>query len=281
MDPGQLRGGFLHPFDRAAATPSSGNPIGSLDSVQRVPGGIRAAGWTRDPNSADPIAAHAYSGDGNPGGGNPGAATTARNFRSDVGRHGYRRSSRHARPGSRRCACTASTWARARTPVLAVGPSRSHPIPSGASTASVECPVASRRAAGRSPPTRELRSPSTSMAATATPAVGPGSRRPRIDSTGRGCCPPVLRRPARLLGLPRHRRAAPDGVRVRDQQRPWHEPEARLKDRLIGHAGRAGRLAPEWRSARHPPPGRRPHRIAQSSQTTSSTFTRRSFSWIR
>lgn len=40
--------------------PTSDNPIGSLDLAAPAPGGVRVAGWTLDPNTADPIAVHVY-----------------------------------------------------------------------------------------------------------------------------------------------------------------------------------------------------------------------------
>ncbi len=40
--------------------PTSDNPIGSLDLVAMAPGGVRVAGWTLDPNTAEPIAIHVY-----------------------------------------------------------------------------------------------------------------------------------------------------------------------------------------------------------------------------
>ncbi len=36
------------------------NPIGSLDLVTMAPGGVRVAGWTLDPNTAEPINIHIY-----------------------------------------------------------------------------------------------------------------------------------------------------------------------------------------------------------------------------
>ncbi len=35
-------------------------PIGALDLLQRVPGGIRVAGWALDPDTADPVDVHVY-----------------------------------------------------------------------------------------------------------------------------------------------------------------------------------------------------------------------------
>ncbi len=40
--------------------PTSDNAIGSLDLVTTAPGGVRVAGWTLDPNSAQPVAVHIY-----------------------------------------------------------------------------------------------------------------------------------------------------------------------------------------------------------------------------
>jgi hypothetical protein len=75
----------------------SANPFGSLDTIQRWPGGIRVAGWAIDPDTASAISVHAYSGDGAASGSNPAAVTTANLLRSDVGKvypaygnyHGY------------------------------------------------------------------------------------------------------------------------------------------------------------------------------------------------
>lgn len=38
----------------------SSNPIGSLDIVKRIPGGINAAGWTLDPDTWDAVMIHVY-----------------------------------------------------------------------------------------------------------------------------------------------------------------------------------------------------------------------------
>jgi hypothetical protein len=37
------------------------NPIGAVDAITRVPGGLRVAGWTIDPQTADPIAVTAWN----------------------------------------------------------------------------------------------------------------------------------------------------------------------------------------------------------------------------
>ena len=37
-------------------------PIGNVESVSRVPGGVRVVGWALDPDSADPISIHVYAG---------------------------------------------------------------------------------------------------------------------------------------------------------------------------------------------------------------------------
>ncbi|MGK2956855.1 MAG: peptidoglycan recognition protein family protein [Acidimicrobiales bacterium] len=58
--------------------PTSDNPIGSLDLVTPVPGGLRVAGWTLDPNVAGSIDIHIYV-DGNFAG-----SFTANTPRSDV-----------------------------------------------------------------------------------------------------------------------------------------------------------------------------------------------------
>ncbi len=42
------------------AVPTSDNAIGSLDLVTGAPGGMRVAGWTLDPNTAQPVAVHIY-----------------------------------------------------------------------------------------------------------------------------------------------------------------------------------------------------------------------------
>jgi hypothetical protein len=38
------------------------DPVGSVDRIQRAPGGIRISGWSLDPNTASPIDVHAYVG---------------------------------------------------------------------------------------------------------------------------------------------------------------------------------------------------------------------------
>lgn len=40
----------------------SGSPLGALDLVRRAPGGIQAAGWALDPETAQPIPVHVYVG---------------------------------------------------------------------------------------------------------------------------------------------------------------------------------------------------------------------------
>jgi hypothetical protein len=68
----------------------SGTPIGALDAAVRIPGGIRASGWSLDPDIAGSIPVHVYAG-------STGRATTAATDRSDIaraypeygGRHGY------------------------------------------------------------------------------------------------------------------------------------------------------------------------------------------------
>lgn len=75
---------------RCRTVARSTSPIGSLDSVRRVPGALRLTGWAIDPDTASPIEVHGYVGDA-------GAGTTASRARSDVGavyprfgpNHGY------------------------------------------------------------------------------------------------------------------------------------------------------------------------------------------------
>jgi len=56
-----------------------GLPRGALDSVTRIPGGLRATGWALDPDSAGPASVHVYAGA-------RGAAVTADRERRDVAR---------------------------------------------------------------------------------------------------------------------------------------------------------------------------------------------------
>ena len=66
-------------------------PVGALDTVVRIPGGLRAEGWSLDPDAVDPIAVHLYAGA-------KGVQGTADRPRPDVARswpsygeaHGYR-----------------------------------------------------------------------------------------------------------------------------------------------------------------------------------------------
>lgn len=68
----------------------SGSPFGRLDIVQRVDGGVRAAGWALDPETDQPIPVHVYAG-------GAGYNLTGDRPRGDVGaafpgygdRHGY------------------------------------------------------------------------------------------------------------------------------------------------------------------------------------------------
>jgi hypothetical protein len=72
-------------------TVPGGNPFGTLDVVSTGAGSITVAGWTIDPDTADPISVHVYI-DGRPAG-----STVASVPRTDVGRvypayganHGY------------------------------------------------------------------------------------------------------------------------------------------------------------------------------------------------
>lgn len=67
-------------LDPAAAPPvQTTSPFGSLDSLQRVPGGVRVTGWTIDPDASGPRPVHIYVN------GVPVTATTADRMRGDVG----------------------------------------------------------------------------------------------------------------------------------------------------------------------------------------------------
>ena len=75
----------LNPSGRGVTTPLGCRnvfintaPIGSLDTVVRVPGGVRVGGWAIDPESVDPILVHIYVD-------SDGVATTADARRQDVG----------------------------------------------------------------------------------------------------------------------------------------------------------------------------------------------------
>jgi hypothetical protein len=58
-----------------------GSPIGALDIVRQVPGGVQVSGWALDPDVAGPIDVHAYAA-------GAGIATTANRPRADIG-HAY------------------------------------------------------------------------------------------------------------------------------------------------------------------------------------------------
>ena len=61
------------------------NPVGNLDAADRVPGGVRVAGWARDDNDPGTAIQVQALVDGNP----VGAAVAASNPRGDVGSHGF------------------------------------------------------------------------------------------------------------------------------------------------------------------------------------------------
>jgi Protein of unknown function (DUF2690) len=84
-------GWFEGPPD-ACTAPSSivsvtqgSNPIGTVDSAVRIPGGVRVTGWSLDPDVAAPVAVHIYGGNGEANPRNPAVATTANTARPDVG----------------------------------------------------------------------------------------------------------------------------------------------------------------------------------------------------
>ncbi len=75
----------------------SPNPLGFVDSVKRVPGGVQIKGWAIDPDTSNPISVHVYGGSGTVSQNNPAIATVANLARTDVGNvfpdygsnHGY------------------------------------------------------------------------------------------------------------------------------------------------------------------------------------------------
>lgn len=64
----------------ARPTPFSagGSPIGAVDQIARIPGGVRVSGWAIDPDVVDPIDVHVYVG-------GSGVATRASLERGDIG----------------------------------------------------------------------------------------------------------------------------------------------------------------------------------------------------
>lgn len=60
------------------------NPVGNLESVQRVPGGVQLSGWALDPDTSGPILVHLYGGSGAAVSGNPLVGTYADVSRPDV-----------------------------------------------------------------------------------------------------------------------------------------------------------------------------------------------------
>ena len=65
--------------DGSNANPAAGNPFGSFDGAQRVPGGVTVSGWAIDPDTTAPLAMHVYV-DGARAG-----TLTADSARGDVG----------------------------------------------------------------------------------------------------------------------------------------------------------------------------------------------------
>lgn len=82
--------GPLQMTSRPSPHVTGGSPIGRLDHIQRVPGGLNISGWAIDPDVIDPIDVHVYVG-------STGVATRAALPRGDVGNaypgygaeHGY------------------------------------------------------------------------------------------------------------------------------------------------------------------------------------------------
>lgn len=56
---------------------SNGNPVGALDALVAVPGGVRVSGWALDPSESGSIAVHVYAG-------TRGTATVASRERADI-----------------------------------------------------------------------------------------------------------------------------------------------------------------------------------------------------
>jgi surface antigen len=74
--------GFIHVND---LTGQSGNPIGNLESVKRISGGVEVIGWASDPNAGSNPVSVQMTVDGVPRGG----IAAANLPRSDVGPHGF------------------------------------------------------------------------------------------------------------------------------------------------------------------------------------------------
>ena len=74
--------GFIHVNDLSG---QSGNPIGNLESVKRISGGVEVIGWASDPNVGNNPVSVQMTVDGVPTGG----IAAANLARSDVGPHGF------------------------------------------------------------------------------------------------------------------------------------------------------------------------------------------------
>lgn len=70
--------GPLQMTSRPSPYTAGGSPIGAVDSITRIPGGLRVSGWALDPDVADSIDVHVYVGQS-------GVATRASLDRGDVG----------------------------------------------------------------------------------------------------------------------------------------------------------------------------------------------------
>ena len=141
-----------------------GSPIGSLDAVTRVPGGLRADGWALDPDTASAIDVHVYAN-------TVGVAGNAAGHRPDIGaaftgygaNHGYSIAACIV-PAASVCAPSASTSTRVATSRSVAVRSTSRPETlSVLSTWSPACRVGSGSAAGPSILTTRHRHRSTSM----------------------------------------------------------------------------------------------------------------------
>lgn len=70
--------GPLQMTSRPSPSFTGGSPIGAVDQIQRVPGGVAVSGWALDPDVADAVDVHVYVGQA-------GVATRASIQRSDIG----------------------------------------------------------------------------------------------------------------------------------------------------------------------------------------------------
>ena len=232
----------------------SGDPVGALQSLTQVPGGVRVQGWVADPDSPDPTTAHIYV-DGKMRAsvtGGPRSFSVAIGAMAD-GPHTfceYGVDSQHLVPNPK-LGCLTFTVAGAP-----FGHLESVTAVDGGIEVSGWAIDPDTSAPDRRAPLRRRR-----VEQLAHRRGGPPRRRGRLLAVGPA---PRLRRDAVVAARP------PRGVRLRDQHRPGGgQQEPGLQDRRLS-LGNVSGSAP---SRRNPPPCPPSQRPTSSEASTSSNRT--------